>query len=399
MMQRRSFFVGFLNESTMDQLAKGDYVIINGLQSDAGKKLNGGKGIILNKPTLTEDGVQRYPVLFYATKTASGGDDLVALDPTANKKIKAENLSPDPQDPTENTLLHEVAHRETAKLQAQGVEAMQKGIFWLEVYHGAWPDNLGLACNYASTLRSLDKSAEAFHVIKDYILGNYLSPSDPRYPHFCFDFSILRSKAGQQLSAALDYALQIPMDTPQHTEMVMDALLELALTCNRILQENPNEDNSQVAGIHVQACQESLKCRPESEAYMINLAAAYCMAGNNLEGARWYRRALAMPNPQFDVAHQTRNLMVAQLQCPGMPLEDHHVCHGSPSHVTSILKKDKEKWLLQNKLLSEGRNIQGMTSTMIVNSEEGGALIQHPMPSGPDDPEVFPEEFLKEIRP
>ncbi|CAB9504044.1 expressed unknown protein [Seminavis robusta] len=363
----------------MDPLAKGDYVIINGLQSDAGKKLNGGKGIILNKPTVSDDGVQRYTFLFYATKkNAASGDKLVALDPTANKKIKAENLALDPQDPKENTLLHEVAHRENVKLQAKGVKAMQKGIFWLEVFHGAFPDNLG------------------WH---DYTLGNSISPSDPRYPHFCFDFSILRSQAGQQLSAALDYALQIPMDTPHHSEMAMDALLELCLTCNRILQENPNNEKSQVAVIHVQACQEALKRHPEREAHMINLAAAFCLAGNNLEGVRWYRRALAMPNPEFDVALQTKSLVVAQLQCPGMPLEDHQICEVTPTHLTAILNKDKDKWLMRNKVLSEGREIQGKTSTMTLNSKEGGAVIQHPMPSGPDDPEFFPEEFLKEIRP
>ncbi|CAB9504045.1 expressed unknown protein [Seminavis robusta] len=146
-----------------NELAKGAYVVIGCLQSDAGKKLNGGKGIILNNPTVA-DGVARYPVLFYATKNASGA--LAALNPTANKKIKAENISPDPQPPAENSLLSEVVQRECVKAQSGQAAAVQNAVFWLELYHKACPDNFGVATTYANFLRNAGRPLEAFDVIK-----------------------------------------------------------------------------------------------------------------------------------------------------------------------------------------------------------------------------------------
>ncbi|CAB9504046.1 expressed unknown protein [Seminavis robusta] len=222
-------------------------------------------------------------------------------------------------------------------------------------------------------------------------------PSHPGYANFCYDFSTVRSRAGQQLNAALDLALKIPLDPPDNLTMSVEAIHEVMRTCNRLIQEDLKSKNPQICKTYIRACQEAVKRQPDSGSDMISLAASYCLSGNNLEGARSYRRALGMPRQDFDVARQTTNLILAQLQCPNMPLEDHHVVRCTDTEVISILNNDMEKWLMSGKVVNQ--ETQSMEKFVYMAAEEGGDLIKHKMPSSPNDPKYFPEEFLKKVQP
>lgn len=77
--------------SSEGEFKKGDLVLIEGLQSDAGKKLNGKHGIILGKPKESKtDGILRYPVRLYESgehPRVNGWDDTVI-----ERKLKKNNV-------------------------------------------------------------------------------------------------------------------------------------------------------------------------------------------------------------------------------------------------------------------------------------------------------------------
>ena len=76
-------------------LRKGTLVIVSGLSSEAGQKLNDSRRIVIGSAKKSSDSL-RYPVLIYASKKDSSvlvdDDEFVILDPSVKNSIKVDNL-------------------------------------------------------------------------------------------------------------------------------------------------------------------------------------------------------------------------------------------------------------------------------------------------------------------
>ena len=179
--------------------------------------------------------------------------------------------------------------------------------------------------------------------------------------------------------------------------MAIECLTLIAGTCNKLLHENANFENAQLSDVHTRASQAILEREPDNINAAIELASAYCLGGNNMEGARQYRRGLAMArvhhHHHLDVKEHTGNLVLAQLACPGMPLEHQFVIGVSRTHVFCIHKQDRSKWDIV-------RSVDGnqQTTLMTAAAERGCTFQSYDLPSGPEDARFFPEQFLATVQ-
>lgn len=127
----------------------------------------------------------------------------------------------------------------------------------------------------------------------------------------------------------------------------------------------------------------------------------FSMHGDNLQGAKLYRKALYGPNvhtrfPPEMIQMKKMSLVLAQMQCPEMPLDadKYTILNCSKDEIHYILKKDQDRCNIQRKINEEN----GTESGRLVSLKEGelpvlGVLVQ-PLPTDPNDPEIFTPEFL-----
>ena len=113
---------------------------------------------------------------------------------------------------------------------------------------------------------------------------------------------------------------------------------------------------------------------PDNVFYTECLGGAHCLAGENWDGVRYYRKARAMGSKR-----ETSSLILAQLQCPGMPLEHYHILNlGDNNQLTCVHKRDL------------GSITIDLATGDVINSGTGGLdMIVFEAPDDPDDPEAF----------
>ena len=81
--------------------------------------------------------------------------------------------------------------------------------------------------------------------------------------------------------------------------------------------------------------------------------------------------------------------MTAQLQCPGMPMEDYYVTGHDGERYFCVLKSEKDYCKIA---VEDGR--KEVTGESLSKKMD---MIFFPMPTGPDDPEHFPASFLAQF--
>jgi len=220
------------------------------------------------------------------------------------------------------------------------------------------------------------------------------------YSEFCHDFVASCCGAETGFEEALDFALKISTDTPEGTKTFMQALTLIQRTTNRLLQEDCSlVKNPDITNAYLRAAKIASQRSPEDKELFIDLGAAYCLAGNNLEGAKCYRQALAPGNPtrsldRINREHTTLNLLMAQLQCPGMPLEDAFILNRQGRQLTYIHKRDRAKVAVDKKHSKDYQ--QALTAMKVL--DESVDVMQYTMPTDPDDPTIFPASLLTQVQ-
>lgn len=156
------------------QLKEYSFVNIHGLQSDAGKKLNGACGIVINsRTTVDANGNTRYPIRIYA-QLKEGSNDLYAVNPVLDTEIRSENLQENARLPEEQLHVFQDAIAK-ALASAQGVTGrdISKQKWWSRCYHVVLPDETSKSYHYlyASLLFEEGETQEAATIFWDLYQG------------------------------------------------------------------------------------------------------------------------------------------------------------------------------------------------------------------------------------
>lgn len=374
-----------MNDSTITTtIEDGTLVTVVGLKSEEGKKLNGGLGVTLG--SLDTVGM-RYPVRLYAVKER--GDPKILV-PPEERMIKPENLIVDPDPPT-NKVFEEAAMYHVQRAMKK-VATRKNALWWTGHMHKIHPDSYAYGIPHANLLREVaHKPDEAYAVIVQYL--DAVPETDPFAPSYYSDFCVTFCRVKQRLGEALDFAMKIPARvSADMAKMKTNAISAVVKACEDIIHNDPYLENPEAAELNVRAALANLELEPNNISSIINVGAAYSLAGNNLEGARWYRRAFNSGRvSQQQMVRLKINLVRAQLQCPGMPLAEYLVVGESGNVLGCILKRDKHKVQI-TRTTNGDYGTSGMTVI-----EEGLSMIQYPAPSDPNDPKIFSTAFLAEL--
>mmetsp|Transcript_20400 Transcript_20400/g.58540 ORF Transcript_20400/g.58540 Transcript_20400/m.58540 type:complete len:407 (-) Transcript_20400:116-1336(-) len=393
-------------------LSKGVLVQIDGLASEAGKPLNGAYGLIASDPPAASasGGVVRYPVLVYALqakRSDAGGDDaeeeethqIIRTSIDAPKSLKSDNLSVLPEQ--KQKLFQDVA-------RAQCQLAHQAGnhpgaLRWYETYYQRWPDgdgDLGMVLTYVQLLMNFTKQPKKALEAIDHVKPLVKSSSMPAAMHdqlLAFYVQICTA-AGERIEEAFEEASQIDASTEGGKVQAIRALAYLLQYASDRNETDLTRDNPDLLDLQVRVAQRIYELDPENVDNLFNLGAAHCLKGDNLvEGCKCYRRALASgKGDPFKIKYHENNLISAQLQCPGMPLEGYIIVTSDENSVSCIKESDKEYCKIVTTRTGFGKG----SGSMRVDNGNGKDLdfITFPLPSSPDDPNVFPESFLDSLR-
>jgi len=170
------------------------------------------------------------------------------------------------------------------------------------------------------------------------------------------------------MGKALELALKIPMEdtTPENKTMSYDAVVLVANTCKKIIIDHRGLNVDRICRYNLEAAKAVIRHDPQNAINQDVLGGAYCLAGNNWEGNKWYRKAAAQGR---DVK---RSLILAQMHCPGMLFEHHYAF--------------PEGRFIHNRDKKHLRLIPGTDEILLSGHVD---LLECTMLEDPDDPIVF----------
>ena len=124
----------------------------------------------------------------------------------------------------------------------------------------------------------------------------------PEFANFCCMYSDACYRAEtddwHKVQKALDMCLECPQNSDEirdWNKLLIEAHSYISYLCRSKIQTRQSPKSNR-AKIFLQNSQELLSLVTENTPLhckaMVGLASAYCLSGNNLEGARWYRKAL-----------------------------------------------------------------------------------------------------------
>eukprot|EP00977_Amphora_coffeiformis_P003838 scaffold766_cov179-Amphora_coffeaeformis.AAC.21 len=362
-------------------LERGTLVVIDGLESEIGKPLNGGHGILLGGATETS-GVWRYPVRIFATQKAEdeeGDHQYNILETVQNKTLKAANVAPWPCAEPNRVFQEAMEHHVSTMMQTplQRKEDEKFLLFWLWAAYHVIPHHYRYGISYANALRDMEqKPKEAADIMNNlFEMHKDKLRQDPFYPRFCREAVFSFCDAREYLDKAVEYAMDIPLKEGEHLATATEALSKFGDTCIGIIQEQRGLQVHEIARLNLQARKALCEIDPMNSLYTEKLAGAHCLAGDNWEGVKLYRRASKNGVEMDDIRS---NLILAQLQCPGMPLEDYHGLGQKLDKVLCVHKNDLDKLRIDKE-----------TGNVISMHPDGLEMIEYDLPSDPDDPELF----------
>ena len=396
-------------------LTKGTIVQITGLTSSAGRPLNGAFGLVASEPTSnnnsskkigsffrrssSKDDLRRYPVLIYALQQERGGNndepqhEIIKTRVVTPKSIKAQNLIVVPEQ-------RQKLFQQVVKVQCQLAHDSNDhpgALLWYEAYYDRWPDGdkeIGIILTYIELLARFTKqprkALEAMDHVRPSIESGGTTMNASMRDQFLVMYVEICCAAGERIDEAFEEALKINADTEQGKMLTVRALGFLLQYCYERNETDLTRENPDLLDLQVQVAQRIYDLAPDNVDNLFNLGAAHCLKGDYLEGSRCYRRAIATGGGDpSKKRYREENLIVAQLQCPGMPLEDYIILFDNGRVASCIKKADKEYC----KLAITRRGFGVQDGSMQVNGNDVD-LLQFPLPSSPDDPDVFPRSFL-----
>lgn len=391
-------------DDSSDLLEKFTFIVVSGLKSDAGKKLNGSAGIILkNKPS---EG--RYPVRLFAAAKEGGGFQV--LETVQDRRLKIENvIASNAQDVLE--AFDKATPPQMGKTQASGDN---KGtMFWLEANHKMRPELYHYGWSYANGLSIFDKKHSKAADVLYQVFEKTDFKTDKRWPTIYKEAVETFCQGQKYFDKALELALAIPIDDEQchggflnttHKKLSSDALSKVVNEAKIFVIQGKGLHTStdDVAQIGLQAARTLVKKHdPQDDIVLDTIAGMFCLAGDNFEGAKMYRRALKHGRPLPIIQS---NIILAQMQCPGMPWENYHIVELNPDggDMTACLKSEKKNLEMVPEFTSQvqhgedgqlGRGNNGKFT--VTNTGDTVTFVRFPMPKDHDDPEYFSELLPK----
>lgn len=337
---------------------------------------------------------------------------------TKRSKIKADNLvlmktfvSVEVFDFVKNQMVpYFISASQPNHSLAPWMKNWEPQVFWLEVYHHYWPDNLEYGRMLTAVMSQMAKEEDSIGKENDKhskkkkkkylqraveLLDFYKDKfsQDETYYETLHLFCTILIQAQERLGEALEFALMIPKDyTSQGCQWQLECLHELAATCREIWDEDCHpEKRPEVRDVLVKACQAMFDQNPQEMKAMFNLATAQLYADNFVQAVRLCRKVWAS-NDQLSpdlVEPAKRLLCLAQLQLPGMPLENYKVLFSSDTAM--CLHKDHlDRGCVVDIPNPERPGTMTKSFRVEVGTAEDVDLSTFDVPTDPDDPEQWP---------
>ena len=119
-------------------------------------------------------------------------------------------------------------------------------------------------------------------------------------------------------------------------ELAVHAFEKISDACDAISSANiSDEKTKEFSQLRIKCCKRMYAIQPNDLNHLMFLGGAYCMAGESLEGARYYRKAWDLHHsgdsnflPLAEVDDAKKRLILAQMECPGGRLADYYVLGG-----------------------------------------------------------------------
>lgn len=359
----------------------GKLVNISGLQSEAGAPLNGSIAIVLDDPKFVAKQPGRLPVLIYALRSKKDAGDEGKGDAPLNKGneyailespgkmrgIKEENLAC-LEDQTCG-LYKKFAFTAWEKAFRFDGE-IDSSLFHLKQYTERWPDDYKMTVNYVTVLRqkallvhpfqrAAAEKASAIEAWKalcrtepfvtngsfaetegelNILRGPAIEEGSTHVNQFYIEMVAVALDTEQEPQVALDWALKMNTDSAQDKKLAREALEKISTRLRCRSRVNVNKADMEV---NVRAMKALLEFSPDDPELIGWVAGAECMAGNNQEGAKWYRKALELGD---DCRHA---LSLAQMQCPNGPLEEYKVLNVQNGKWTCLHESKAEDYIFE----------------------------------------------------
>jgi len=419
------------------------FILISGLVSEEGKKLNGCEGILLDQPKADEQGVLRYPVLIFAKEEdcqanknknndnkngVDEEDDLLSIQPvvdgkpqgptataaaaapvvlvplaeTSTKKIKADNLSLVPHLATSLTMFWRVANKEKKKFEADS--DWKNTLFWAKLLQQVFPNKFWTVLNCVGLLRDHGRGPKdrklAYDIVQSY--KGMIPPSEDCYHILCYELFAthyaLHTYEQKQMQTSLDLALNIPTDDTTNDQAIhhaRNALLVMEQDYHRFMTHDRNWKGR--AFLHPEMATDYLRCVkavlslvPPDDITNVDrfdqMGTYFAVTRQNMKAAKCYRRA-------FQII--TQDLPPAAT--------------GSAAAKQAMALSQLKQKLIMTQLgcpgrLHDGYHIVRMTATHDYGVELSQVSLyphvqeqEFPRPTDPNDAQAFPEAFLAEI--
>ena len=237
------------------------------------------------------------------------------------------------------------------------------------------------------------KALEAVDNVKPLLKASSMDAA--MYDQFLGFYVEICTGAEERIEEAYDEAMKIDTSTDDGIQRAIRAFFHLLKYASDRNEVDLIRSDAALLDLQVRVAERIYELDPNSVDNLFNLGAAYCLKGNNLEGCKCYRRALASGNGDpFKRKYHERNLISAQLQCPGMPLEGYIIVTSDTKSVSCIKESDKKYCKIVTTRTAFGKG----NGSLRVDGGKDIEFINFPLPSSPDDPSVFPQAFLDSLK-
>ena len=249
--------------------------------------------------------------------------------------------------------------------------------------------NYGIKLTYANMVRHYkNQPEEALELLKATVPT--LPKGFPQYDNVCYDIAVAIAQTNHDdLESALEWALKIPINSRQLDVAAQNEALDtIRVAATKHCQNSKQDPDGTTRRLLLRTVQEMIKREPNSKYHIHNLASAQCLSGSNVEGAKTYRKAIELYKKDGEPVPDglTRGCCIAQMQCPGMPMDNLEIMCESNGAWMCV-----EKDTLNDFDYLRNDGLVGILPT----SESGLTMKKIPMVTDPNDPNVFGDLIAK----
>ena len=206
------------------------------------------------------------------------------------KSIKAINLEPKSN---QKCVIFKEAARNRAEAAYHSGD-YKTSVFWMSGFYDRWPEEHNVSTAYANLVRHyLKQPKEALEILYETV--PQMPKDHPIINESCYDVCVTIVAAKGKPEDALEWALKISTETAELKQLSIEAI-QVVLEYTRMDGDRRldiEDGDGPTLEVHRQAALAMLERDPDNANYIRNVAAVHCLLGDNKEGVRMYRRALA----------------------------------------------------------------------------------------------------------